>query len=311
MTLGARQIAVTVRLVVALTVAAGMLWAAAGAWAGAATVTCATPLDDFNRADGTDLGPKWTEQFADASLLGGQVTGDVALITFNGQAANEACVDVTANPTPEGKAGSVTLVLRYGNQDQNVFVKVQDSTGPVSPFGPDGNFDHAHFYRGLNGSTPWPGAIMSTDVTPFSTGRIHLAVSGTTVTLDIDNNSDGVVDQTFSSTNLPTAGLGVGIGLALGGGARADNFAMTDTLAPQTLKDGKKLNRAKGKGMFRFSSDDSGASFQCRLDKESFKRCTSPRRLKNLERGKHKFQVRAVDRVGNIDAGPIIWSFRI
>ena len=150
--------------------------------------------------------------------LGARPTGDVALITFDGQAANEACVDATANPTPEGRAGSVTLVLRYGNLDQNVFVQVQDAVGPDPPFGPEGAFDRAFFYRGLNGRTPWPGGITFTDVTPFATGRIHVAVSST-------NGHAGHPQQQTATTSsirpsprqvCPQPGLGVGIGLAVG-----------------------------------------------------------------------------------------------
>ena len=49
----------------------------------------------------------------------------------------------------------------------------------------------------------------------------------------------------------------------------------------------------------RFSSDEPGASFECKLDKGKFKSCTSPKKYKKLDDGKHKFFVLATDAAGN------------
>jgi hypothetical protein len=52
---------------------------------------------------------------------------------------------------------------------------------------------------------------------------------------------------------------------------------------------------------FAFSSDQAGASFQCRLNGGSFSTCTSPRTYTGLGDRSHTFEVRASTAVGGID----------
>jgi len=66
---------------------------------------------------------------------------------------------------------------------------------------------------------------------------------------------------------------------------------------------------AKLKVKFGFSSDIAGASFQCKVDKGSFKTCRSPKSFK-VKPGKHKFTVRAVG-PGGTDATPVSYSFKV
>ena len=61
-------------------------------------------------------------------------------------------------------------------------------------------------------------------------------------------------------------------------------------------KKGKKTANAK----FTFSSDDSAATFQCRLDAKAFADCTSPKTVK-AKAGTHVFTVVATDAAGNAD----------
>jgi hypothetical protein len=85
-----------------------------------------------------------------------------------------------------------------------------------------------------------------------------------------------------------------------------------DTADPRTKI--KKGPRGKVEGdtvTFRFKANEPGSTFACKLDRKRFKRCTSPKRLKNLKDGKHTFQVRATDAAGNTDDSPAKRSFRI
>jgi hypothetical protein len=62
---------------------------------------------------------------------------------------------------------------------------------------------------------------------------------------------------------------------------------------------------------FRFKGNERGSSFRCKLDKGRWNACESPRKIKGLKRGKHKFQVRAIDAAGNKDPSPAKDKFRV
>jgi WD40-like Beta Propeller Repeat/Bacterial Ig-like domain len=54
---------------------------------------------------------------------------------------------------------------------------------------------------------------------------------------------------------------------------------------------------------FSFSSE-AGSTFQCSRDGASFAACTSPKSYSSLSQGNHTFQVRAIDKAGNVDTTP-------
>ncbi|HEX6116297.1 MAG TPA: hypothetical protein VFY99_04305 [Solirubrobacterales bacterium] len=85
-----------------------------------------------------------------------------------------------------------------------------------------------------------------------------------------------------------------------------------DTDPPETTI-GKRPKNAitKPKASYSFSSDEAGSTFRCRLDRKPFKSCTSPRKLRRLDDGKHRFQVIAVDRAGNADPTPAKDGFKV
>ena len=73
-----------------------------------------------------------------------------------------------------------------------------------------------------------------------------------------------------------------------------------------------KKPKVKGsKATLKFSADEKGSSFECRLDKGKFRSCKSPKKYKRLDPGKHKFLVRATDAVGNEEAKPVKATFRV
>jgi len=67
--------------------------------------------------------------------------------------------------------------------------------------------------------------------------------------------------------------------------------------------------KKKAKVKFAFSSDISGATFQCRLDKGSFAPCASPKTYK-VKPGKHTFSVEATS-AGGTDSTPASFSFKV
>jgi hypothetical protein len=83
-----------------------------------------------------------------------------------------------------------------------------------------------------------------------------------------------------------------------------------DTKAPDTTlikKPHKRLFTQKVK--FKFVSTEGGAKFQCQLDNLPWRNCSSPFRYQ-VQVGKHRLLVRAVDGAGNTDASPARYKFK-
>ena len=97
----------------------------------------------------------------------------------------------------------------------------------------------------------------------------------------------------------------------IAGGWTLDLQATTppDITPPETVISAKKIKGNTAK--FRFTSNEPGSTFQCKLDKRKFKPCSSPKKYKKLSDGKHKFKVRAIDPSGNVDATPARKKFKI
>jgi hypothetical protein len=85
-----------------------------------------------------------------------------------------------------------------------------------------------------------------------------------------------------------------------------------DTTAPNTnITGGPSGATSDRTPSFTFNSSEPGSSFQCRVDGGSFGSCSSPRVTSTLSDGSHTFSVRAVDKVGNMDASPASRSFTV
>ena len=75
-----------------------------------------------------------------------------------------------------------------------------------------------------------------------------------------------------------------------------------DTIAPNTtITFFPALLTNDSEAMFEFISTEAGSGFQCSLDGSLFTPCTSPFISGALADGKHNFQVKALDSVGNVD----------
>ena len=83
-----------------------------------------------------------------------------------------------------------------------------------------------------------------------------------------------------------------------------------DKIAPETTITKKPKKRtAKARAKFQFVSSEDNSTFECKLDRKPFKRCSSPFR-KKVKLGKHKFNVRAIDTAGNVDDTPAKAKFK-
>jgi Ca2+-binding RTX toxin-like protein len=61
---------------------------------------------------------------------------------------------------------------------------------------------------------------------------------------------------------------------------------------------------------FRFSATEQGSRFRCKLDRQPYRPCASPRAYR-VKAGRHAFRVFAIDRAGNRDPTPAVFSFRV
>jgi hypothetical protein len=97
-----------------------------------------------------------------------------------------------------------------------------------------------------------------------------------------------------------------------GSGGRQDGSGSSAHNTLQTL-----LKRTPGHSThdrtptFRFAADESGVSFQCKLDGKPYRSCRSPFTTKKLSPGPHIFKVRARDDSGGLDSTPATYRFRV
>lgn len=176
-------------------------------------------LDNFNRPDGTDMGPNWTEQTGDFYIQSNRATGsNLALMTFVGATSNSVSVDAF----PTGGLSYVAIVLGYADLNNNLFLKVQNQG--------DTNFNNLGMYFGNNGSNngAWSQWTFLPLSSPFASARMTATLSGDTVTLSFDTNFDGTPEQIYSRGSVPLGLLGSGIGLGVYGQATMDNFSIPD-----------------------------------------------------------------------------------
>lgn len=85
-----------------------------------------------------------------------------------------------------------------------------------------------------------------------------------------------------------------------------------DKEPPRTkIVKGPKAKSHSRKAKFKFTSNEAGSTFKCKLDKKPVKSCKSPKTYKKLKPGKHVFKVWAVDAAGNKDPTPAKRKFKV
>ena len=86
----------------------------------------------------------------------------------------------------------------------------------------------------------------------------------------------------------------------------------TDNTPPDTTIDSGPNGPTNNKTpTFDFSSNESGSTYECKVDSGSFSSCNSPKTLGSLSDGNHTFTVRATDAAGNTDPSPATRSFKV
>ncbi|MGH2962632.1 MAG: hypothetical protein ACRDL3_10655 [Solirubrobacterales bacterium] len=90
-----------------------------------------------------------------------------------------------------------------------------------------------------------------------------------------------------------------------GGGGGGD-----DDPPETTIVDGPKRKTRKKSVTLEFVSDEQGSRFECALDERGFSPCSSPARVKARRKGRHSFDVHAIDAAGNVDQTPATHTWK-
>lgn len=91
-----------------------------------------------------------------------------------------------------------------------------------------------------------------------------------------------------------------------------DNPDLPDLIpAPDTKIVKSAIRLRKHKATFRFASSEQNSTFRCKLDKQPFRNCRSPKTYGNLKPGHHVFRVAANSQYGKVDPTPAIRKFLI
>lgn len=163
-------------------------------------------------------------------------------------------------------------------------------------------------------------------------GQENLDGDGQGDACDADQDGDGLSDAAESAIGAnPRSANSDGDGLADGAdvcpavfGATANGCPLpppppppprqpAPVLAPTTRITAAPKTGTSRRATIRFSTNQSSVIFECKLDGGGYRTCTSPRRLRNVKRGRHRFSVRAISRAtGLIDRTPATatWTVR-
>lgn len=136
---------------------------------------------------------------------------------------------------------------------------------------------------------------------------------GATFTCQVDDGAVSACTSPFTtavltdgphSLKVTATDIADNVGVAATRGFRVDTAAPDTTF---TKKPGKQITKKRAR--FAFATSETGSTFQCRLDKGSWKSCASPKAVR-VKKGRHVFRVRAIDVAGNVDATPAPYKFR-
>jgi len=150
--------------------------------------------------------------------------------------------------------------------------------------------------------------------------------AGSSFECKLDNNS-------YSNCTSPTSYSGLGLGAhqfsvrAIDAAGNVDQTPATrkwtieDTSEPEPPADetppqtsivrGPAQSTLATTAAFSLSSNETGSTFDCKLDEEDWESCAATPTYAELEAGEHEFSARAIDANGNIDPTPAVRDWTI
>ncbi len=176
-------------------------------------------LDNFNREDGPLTG-SWAVRAGDCSISSSAaICGDYGLATYYGAPGdgNTAEMDIETRGTAEQYAA---LVLNFGGDGKNIFIKVQQQEG-------SGQFEYLGCYMG-NNLTPFGQGFRALN-SIFGSAHMKATHIGSTIAIEFTNVDNGEQpDQRYTCTDAPGF-TGKGIGIAgFNNKSLMDNFTLPE-----------------------------------------------------------------------------------
>jgi subtilisin-like proprotein convertase family protein len=161
-------------------------------------------------------------------------------------------------------------------------------------------------------------ATQGADYRPVTT-PVRFAAGDARKTVPVETIADVVAegDETLtvtvaSGTGDAQSGMPATAAVTIGDRAGGPDGDEGPGAAPDTvIEKAPKRKTTRRKAKLVFASTEGGSTFECKLDRRSFKPCGSPRRLRKVRTGKHVFLVRAVDADGNADPTPAKRRWRV
>lgn len=192
-------------------------------------------FDDFNRPDGTNMGPNWSEEFGDFSIEEGfgrgMPAGGIQRMTWVGPNTLEAYNDTVASVDifSLSDQSNYYVALRTGiSANDEIHIKIQSQGGVL------GAFTHVGFYHrtspGGNSYGAWPGgsgfATLPQQISEARLTTYFMPGDPNTVYLDVDTDFNGTPEFTLNSGGLESiaANLGTDVGIGDWNYGKFDNF---------------------------------------------------------------------------------------
>jgi hypothetical protein len=225
-------------------------------------------------------------------------------------------------------AAAVAALVRQANPGASAAQVRADLTAtsrPVGSFGPDDvGAGLVDAYGAVNALALAPTITITQAPLPLSRNRKPTIQFTANRPVAFSCAVDGAAAQPCASPFTVPSNLGDGqhgivvSGQDLGGRVATSpvaSFAI-DTKAPRTriVKHPPHVLRVrkgkKARATFRFRSNEPGASFVCKFDRDLLRFC-KPTVTRRLKPGRHTFEVRAADAAGNVDPTPIVFHFQV
>jgi hypothetical protein len=248
----------------------------------------------------------WAPDSGGVAVFTAGLGGMLRNVTAVANATNGDGVFVSGAAGP-GQSTVLRNVIASGNTDVRV---TNGATGTVTYTADHSNYDSLATSPGTEGNPAVSESAIQTAPPSFagaSTGDFHQSPDSPT----IDAGSADALDPALGPLDLDGGPRSVDAAPDIG----ADEFVAPPPPAPlepepeagdttplnTTITSGPKDKTKKKTATFTFTGTDTRAiaSFQCRLDSGAFAPCTSPHTVK-VKRGKHTFQVQAIDQAGNV-----------